>query len=284
MSIPIDTDNSGTADYLEADVFGSNASYMVNGGYDITSATLTQSLSVADQETGPSVLGLIMMVPNCLSLEKLTIKCMSTSYLRPLIFLRLPLVIIFQYQVRKLLRTGMAFNTDGTKMYIIGNTGDDVNEYSLSTAFDVSSATYVQRFAIDAQETQPRGMTFNNDGTKMYVIGPIGKDVNEYNLSTGFDISTATYAQNFSVANEEYNPQEVVFNHDGTKMFIVGATSGDEVNQYNLSTGFDISTATYAQNILLDDGSPTGLAFNNDGTKLFVVGAVGDNGLRIQFR
>ena len=46
-------------------------------------------------------------------------------------------------------------------------------------------------------------MTFNNDGTKMYVIGAIGKDVNEYNLSTGFDISTATYAQNFSVANEE---------------------------------------------------------------------------------
>ena len=172
--------------------------------------------------------------------------------------------------------TGMAFNTDGTKMYVIGNTGDDVNEYSLSTAFDVSSATYVQRFAIDAQETSPRGMTFNNDGTKMYVIGSSGRDVNEYNLSTGFDISTATYAQKFSVINEEYTPQEVVFNHDGTKMFIVGAASGAEVNQYNLSTGFDISTATYAQNILLDDGSPTGLAFNNDGTKLFVVGAVGD--------
>ena len=119
-------------------------------------------------------------------------------------------------------------------------------------------------------------MTFNNDGTKMYVIGSSGRDVNEYNLSTGFDISTATYAQKFSVINEEYTPQEVVFNHDGTKMFIVGAAAGSEVNQYNLSTGFDISTATYAQNFVIYDGTPTGLAFNNDGTKLFVVGAVGD--------
>ena len=60
-------------------------------------------------------------------------------------------------------------------------------------------------------------------------------------------------------------------------MFILGATTGDAVYQYNLSTGFDISTATYAQNIVVDDGTPTGLAFNNDGTKLFVVGNTGDN-------
>ena len=110
----------------------------------------------------------------------------------------------------------------------------------------------------------------------MYVIGSSGKDVNEYNLSTGFDISTATYAQNFSVSNEDTSPQEVVFNHDGTKMFIVGLSS-DAVYQYNLTTGFDISTATYAQNISVDDANPSGLAFNNDGTKLFVVGHAGDS-------
>ena len=75
----------------------------------------------------------------------------------------------------------MAFNTDGTMMYVIGQ-GDDVNEYSLTTAFDVSTATYVQSFSIAAEETTPYGMTFNNDGTKMYVIGSTGKDVNEYNL------------------------------------------------------------------------------------------------------
>ena len=273
---PIDTDNSGTADYLEAAVFGSNATYSVNGAYDISTATLIQNFSVRDQETGPSSIrfnndGTKLFVLGGAG-DDVNEYGLSMAYdLSSATFTQ-----SFSIGGQETAPTGMAFNTDGTKMYVIGNTGDDVNEYSLSTAFDVSSATYVQRFAIDAQETNPRGMTFNNDGTKMYVIGSSGRDVNEYNLSTGFDISTATYAQKFSVTNEEYTPQEVVFNHDGTKMFIVGAASGAEVNQYNLSTGFDISTATYAQNIVLDDGSPTGLAFNNDGTKLFVVGAVGD--------
>ena len=96
-------------------------------------------------------------------------------------------------------------------------------------------------------------MTFNNDGTKMYVIGSSGRDVNEY-ISMALIFLQPPMRRKFSVIDEEYVPQEVVFNHDGTKMFIVGAASGAEVNQYNLSTGFDISTATYAQNILIDDG------------------------------
>ena len=41
----------------------------------------------------------------------------------------------------------------------------------------------------------------------MYVIGTTGDDVNEYLLTTAFDVSTATYAQNFSVATEQLNPQ-----------------------------------------------------------------------------
>ena len=92
--IPIDTDNSGTADYLEADVFGSNASYMVNGGYDITSATLTQSLSVT--KTGPSGIRFNNDGTKMFVIGSTGVKFMSTSYLRPLIFLRLPLVRIFQ--------------------------------------------------------------------------------------------------------------------------------------------------------------------------------------------
>jgi hypothetical protein len=34
----------------------------------------------------------------------------------------------------------------------------------------------------------------------MFVVGASGDDVNEYDLSVGFDISSAVYSQNFSVA------------------------------------------------------------------------------------
>ena len=56
----------------------------------------------------------------------------------------------------------ISFNNDGT-------TGDDIN--SLTTAFDVSTASFNQLFSVAAQDGTPSGMTFNDDGTKMYVTG-----------------------------------------------------------------------------------------------------------------
>ena len=169
--------------------------------------------------------------------------------------------------------SGITFNNDGTKMFIVGYSGDDVNEYSLSTAFDVSTASYVQNFYVGAQEADPSGITFNNDGTKMFVIGRTGDDVNEYSLSTGFDVSTASYVQNFSVSAQEADPSGITFNNDGTKIFIVGY-SGDDVNEYSLSTAFDVSTASYVQNFYVgaQEAGPSGITFNNDGTKMFIVG------------
>tara|TARA_R100000808_G_C2153861_1_gene164467 strand:+ start:94 stop:3549 length:3456 start_codon:yes stop_codon:yes gene_type:complete len=172
---------------------------------------------------------------------------------------------------------GIAFNTDGTKMYVIGTTGDDVNEYTLSTGFDVSTATYSQNFDVSSQETEPKGIAFNTDGSKMFIVGTSGTDVNEYNLSTGFDVSTSSYSQNFSVSSQEASPQDVAFNTDGTKMFILGNT-GVDVNEYTLSTGFDVSTASYSQNFSISgqESYPRGLTFNTDGTKMFVVGNSAD--------
>jgi DNA-binding beta-propeller fold protein YncE len=85
---------------------------------------------------------------------------------------------------------GIAFNTDGSKMFIVGSDGDDVNEYTLSTGFDVSSAVYSQNFSVSAQDNTPTGLAFNTDGTKMFVVGYGSDNVNEYALSTGFDVST----------------------------------------------------------------------------------------------
>ena len=166
-------------------------------------------------------------------------------------------------------------------MFITGSSGDDVNEYSLSTAFDLSSAVYAgnsERFAVGTQETDPQGITFNNDGTKMFIVGSTGDDVNEYSLSTAFDVSTSSYAQLFSVQSQETTPTGIAFNNAGTKMFIVGST-GDDVNEYSLSTAFDVSTASYVQNFSVQSQEtvPAGLTFNSDGTKMFIVGSTGDD-------
>ena len=83
----------------------------------------------------------------------------------------------------------IAFNTDGTKMFVVGRNDDNVNEYTLSTGFDVSTASFVDSFSVAGQETIPTGLAFNTNGTKMFVVGAIGDDVNEYTLSIDFDIN-----------------------------------------------------------------------------------------------
>lgn len=172
--------------------------------------------------------------------------------------------------------SGIAFNSDGTKMFIPEADGEEVNEYDLSTGFDVSTALYSRTFSVSAQDTFPSDIDFNSDGTKMFVLGRAGQDVNEYTLSTGFNISTATFAQNYSVASQETFPTGLAFNTNGTKMFVIGFT-GDDVNEYALSSGFNISTASYVQNfsIAAQETLPEGITFNTDGTKMFITGRVG---------
>lgn len=173
----------------------------------------------------------------------------------------------------------LSFNTDGTKMYIFGTTTDTVYQYSLSTAFDLSTTSYDSvSFNAASQSTNPKGLTFNSDGTKMYLGG--GTVFYQYSLSTAFDLSTTSYdSVSFSVSSQESSDApDLTFNNDGTKMYVVGATN-DSVYQYSLSTAFDLSTASYDSvsfSVASQDAAPNSLAFSNDGSKMYVVGNIND--------
>ena len=100
--------------------------------------------------------------------------------------------------------------------------------------WNISTATFVQSFSVAAQETNPTSVFFKPDGLKMYVLGFAGDDVNEYNLSTAWDVSTASFLQLFSLSAQETSPNGIFFKPDGLRMYIVGLT-GDDVNEYNLT-------------------------------------------------
>ena len=100
--------------------------------------------------------------------------------------------------------------------------------------FDVSTAAFVHLFDVSGQEQFPTGMAFSNDGTKMFVIGTVGDAINEYTLTTPFDLSTASYAGNgerFSVSDEDTSPNGMAFSNNGLKMFVVGRNDED-INEY----------------------------------------------------
>jgi DNA-binding beta-propeller fold protein YncE len=173
---------------------------------------------------------------------------------------------------------GVDFSSDGTKMYIIGRTTDTVYQYTLGTAWNVSTATYASLSkSVASQESDATDVTFSSDGTKMYVIGTrYGAAVYQYTLGTAWNVSTATYASlSVSVGTQEGSPQDLAFSSDGTKMLVIG-TSEDTVFQYTLGTAWNVSTATYASisfRVATEETVPNGLAFSSDGTKMYVVGS-----------
>ncbi len=163
--------------------------------------------------------------------------------------------------------TGVFFKDDGTKLYIVGLGGDEVNEYTLSTAWDITTASANHAFSVSGQDTLPRGLTFSPDGTKMYICGDAGNDINQYTLSTAWDLSTASYTRVFSVSGQTTAPRGIHFKTDGTKMFISG---GQNTLEYALSTAWDISTASYTQSGA--DVAPSynaGLFFTSDGLTMY---------------
>jgi hypothetical protein len=131
-------------------------------------------------------------------------------------------------------------------------------------------------YNVNSEENQPRGITFNNDGTKMFITGTSGDDVNEYTLSSGFDLSsTVTFVDSYAVTQCP-NPTAVKFNTDGTKMFVTGV-SNSNVHEYALSTGFDVSTASFTQTLVTTvDNDNFGLDFKPDGTKMWITGNQND--------
>lgn len=173
--------------------------------------------------------------------------------------------------------TGIYFKPDGTNMYIIGTSSDNVSQLSLSSAWNISTATFVRNRSVGAQDTAPSDVQFKPDGTKMYIVGATGDDINEYNLSTPWDISTTTFVQSFVVVSQETTAQSVVFRPDGLRMFVTGSDN-DGIYQYDLTTAWNVSTASFVKKLDIGylESAVGGLAFKNDGTKLYLVGTTND--------
>ena len=183
------------------------------------------------------------------------------------------LLQLFSVSAQDTSPNGIAFKPDGTKMYISGSAGDDINEYNLSTAWDISTAVYSQLFSVSSQDTSPRGIAFKPDGLKMYVTGGSNK-INEYDLSTAWDISTASFLQLFTVIS---GTRGIFFKPDGLTVYITATDYSGVVVPYSLSTAWDISTATQGTMLSVNaqDSTPTGVFFKPDGSKMYITGEAG---------
>lgn len=172
------------------------------------------------------------------------------------------------------------FKADGLKMYALGDQYNSVYEYSLSTAWDIETASYVRYFGFVEKEEAPRCFFFKPDGTVMYIAGSGPSNwVLEYSLSTAWNVSTASYVRYFAPAVGRRSLQGLFIKADGLKMYIMSGES-DSVNQYTLSTAWNLDTVTYDEkykNVNSEDTSTHGVIFKpDDGSRMYFVGGTND--------
>jgi len=178
--------------------------------------------------------------------------------------------------------TEVSFSADGTKMYVMGVANQTIYQYTLSTAWDVSTATYATKsYSVTARDTFPMGMFFKPDGTKMYMVGITNDTVYQHSLSTAWDISTTTYdTKSFSVTAQDTFPYGIFFKSDGLQMWMVGEQN-DRVNHYVLSVAWDVSTASFTASdyfsVTTQEPTPYTISFDPTGVSMFVAGWTNDN-------
>ena len=174
------------------------------------------------------------------------------------------------------------FKDDGTKMYVLDtyNNLPIVYEYDLGTPWDQTTATYNGSSAdVSGEFTNANGLAFGDSGNKMYVTGIDSDTVVEYDLSTPWDVTTASVTNTLNVGTETDYPFDVSFQDDGSRMFIASADfdfgDPERVLEYDLSSNWSISSASYNTGedfTYTESSTGSTITFNATGSKMYIAG------------
>jgi len=146
------------------------------------------------------------------------------------------------------------------------NNGGVIEHYTLPTPYDLANRSL--QFTLTGMSGSP-GICLSNDGTRAVVYdGPNSGLYSQYDLSTPFELSTVTNRTDITNLPDA-NLGSIQFGDNGNKFYITDTGNFSFIRQYDLSTPYDITTASSSgsQN-LGQGGQPGSPAFNSDGTKL----------------
>lgn len=160
---------------------------------------------------------------------------------------------------------------DGTTMFLIGRRDNTIREFSLSTAYDLSTASEQSSQQTPENHTT-QGFTFKPDGTKLYVVENDENNIEEYDLSTAWDITTMSLNQQFSTSLSQ--EEGVHWKPDGTRLFLTDG-SNNNIHRWDASTPWDVSSLSKDGNTgnLNELSDIAGFRYEDSGWRFYVGGA-----------
>lgn len=166
---------------------------------------------------------------------------------------------------------GIELSADGAKLYV-SSSGDIVYQYTLSTAWSLSGASYSGlSFSTAARTTNLLGIRFSADGAKLFgcdtVSSSAGK-IHQFSVGTPWAINTAG-ATSIELAVWDIFGAQVTaldFSKSGRSIFFTNYETG-LIQQMDLPSAWDLTGATKKREYRMpyDAGSGTlGMVFSPD--------------------
>ncbi len=166
---------------------------------------------------------------------------------------------------------GCFVSTDGTYFYVVGDQGHSIDQFTMSTPYDLTTISHTRVETIGTN--YPRGIYFKEDGTKMFIIF-YGGVIKRWTLNTAWDISSMgspDQSDTFESDSGDYNSViGLYFKPDGTK-FYVCVGSDNAIKQYDCGSAWDVSSMSGSDVATRDSlqGDPSGLFISSDGLRLW---------------
>jgi len=140
---------------------------------------------------------------------------------------------------------------------------------SSGTPFDITSSEFSLDTDIPTQDSDPTGMAWNDDGSRLYEVGFGSDRIYQYTVSTPYDIASASFSTD--IPTQDVAPKDIAWNDDGSRLYEVGSGSS-RIYQSTVSTPYDITSASFSTDIPTQDGSSEAIAWNDDGSRLYELG------------
>ena len=171
------------------------------------------------------------------------------------------------------------FSSDGLNVYIGYYTDREIFQYQLSSSFDLNSKYGDPKLLTLDSSIRPYGITFNNLGTKLYVMSSVEKVLYQYKLENPYDITTSRGIEAFRNIGDDgiitSGPDGIKFDPSGYHLFVSGQTGGGRIAHYILDIPFDIRSINLSKTHYVDVSDyhdyVHSIIFNNDGTKFYTV-------------
>jgi len=169
---------------------------------------------------------------------------------------------------------GIYVSDDGTKVFIGSQDDRKIYQYTMATAYDLSTATKDAAeldISTEVGAGALSGFTMKPDGTVLYALeSGAPSTAYQYTLSTAWDLSSGSYANKSGTVARN---QDIAISSDGTKVF---SCDTQTVGRHTLSSAWDISTIGAESQTLSVSAKETGtscMVFGDSGEKLYISGS-----------